>query len=211
MKLTKTEITENREDILIECPHCGNTEQHPIEEQRDHIQSFTVMGWKDEPNGNEKSYAQCNTCSHTILIEWDYSDSQYREISLPNILLREGIIVTVTGNIERIAFPVDLKDELNLPFRPKRLESDKEAKEKHAHIQVCYNRILSEMNDLRKTDQGLVAEKVLYEVLLYNELLYPEITPLNTYLMEREYFINYGMGSVDWAYIELTQGRADRG
>lgn len=74
----KAEFSES--DVFIECPHCDqNCEQHPIDEQRHHIQTYDLEWYKDgkevhSESGNEVSFMTCHMCKGEFELEWDYSN-----------------------------------------------------------------------------------------------------------------------------------------
>lgn len=75
--MTQTKITTNETDVFIECPYCKMTEQHPIDEQRSHLQEFEVMEWKDDVDGeNEHSIMKCHMCFVEFDLEWDYENKE---------------------------------------------------------------------------------------------------------------------------------------
>lgn len=69
--MTQTKITTNETDVFIECPYCKMTEQHPIDEQRSHLQNFRLISWKDDA-----SITQCMSCNSLFDLEWDYENKE---------------------------------------------------------------------------------------------------------------------------------------
>lgn len=63
------------DDIYVECPHCGNGEGHPGHEHRHHLQTFSIVDWFPDKEGeHEKSLTKCLHCKEQFIIIWDYSD-----------------------------------------------------------------------------------------------------------------------------------------
>lgn len=61
-------------EVHIECPHCGHTESHPADEQRHHLQYFSILKWDPDVEGvNEFSLTSCHGCSREFRLEWDYT------------------------------------------------------------------------------------------------------------------------------------------
>jgi len=69
--MEQTKITTNETDVFIECPYCKMTEQHPIDEQRSHLQYFRLISWKDDA-----SITQCTSCNSLFDLEWDYENNE---------------------------------------------------------------------------------------------------------------------------------------
>ncbi len=66
-------IDSDEHNVYIECPQCGNTEQQPIDQQRHHLQTFTLIDWKaDTPEGHERSEMNCCNCHTKFILIWKY-------------------------------------------------------------------------------------------------------------------------------------------
>jgi DNA-directed RNA polymerase subunit RPC12/RpoP len=82
-----TTITNDSNDVHIQCPHCKNCESHPIDEQRNHIQSFEILEWnevksEDEP---EISVMRCIPCKTEFKLIWKYAELYSYSISTNTI------------------------------------------------------------------------------------------------------------------------------
>lgn len=64
-------ISVDKTDVHIECPFCRMTEQHPIDEQRSHLQNFRLISWT-----NDTSITQCMSCNSLFNLEWDYENKE---------------------------------------------------------------------------------------------------------------------------------------
>lgn len=65
-------------DVFIECPHCGHSESHPADEQRNHIQTFDILEWSEDVQGqHEESKMKCHVCKNEFTLIWDYSNIVY--------------------------------------------------------------------------------------------------------------------------------------
>jgi hypothetical protein len=75
MKNIKIEVSKDFTDVFVTCPHCDNCEQHPIDEQRHHLQTFDIIEWEeDKEDSNEFSIMSCCTCKKEFRLEWDYDN-----------------------------------------------------------------------------------------------------------------------------------------
>jgi hypothetical protein len=87
--MKQTTIENDTKDIFVTCPHCDNCEQHPIDEQRGHLQSFSVtdiIDADDMPNESaDYSIATCLSCKNTIKVIWDYNNVTFNDYHLINI------------------------------------------------------------------------------------------------------------------------------
>lgn len=64
-------------DVYVECPNCGHCEQHPVDEQRHHIQTFDIVEWvKETP---EVSVMKCHPCKEEFRLIWDYDNVEVVE------------------------------------------------------------------------------------------------------------------------------------
>ncbi len=70
-EVTQT-IDNDDNNIYVECPHCENCEEHPIDEQRHHIQTFDVVKWLEEENNIEVSLMKCHVCKKEFKMLWEY-------------------------------------------------------------------------------------------------------------------------------------------
>jgi predicted RNA-binding Zn-ribbon protein involved in translation (DUF1610 family) len=64
--LTATEAKYEDGDVHVCCPSCGNTESHPQDEQRHHLQHFSF--WQHL--GPYHSWVVCNNCGADFIINW---------------------------------------------------------------------------------------------------------------------------------------------
>jgi DNA-directed RNA polymerase subunit RPC12/RpoP len=66
-------IDNDSSDVHIQCPHCPNCESHPIDEQRHHIQSFEILEWEEDKEGqDEVSHMKCIPCQKEFRLIWKY-------------------------------------------------------------------------------------------------------------------------------------------
>lgn len=83
--MKQTIIENDGNDIFVTCPHCDNCEQHNIDAQRWHLQSFEVTAVIDTDNIPDESVdysiALCHNCNNTIKIIWDYDNIQTEPIT----------------------------------------------------------------------------------------------------------------------------------
>ena len=56
----------DEEDMWINCPHCDNAEQQPMDQQRHHLQSLVLLDWESE----EISKHQCLSCDGLFKVNW---------------------------------------------------------------------------------------------------------------------------------------------
>ena len=77
MKTVKIITYAQEVEIYMTCPKCKNCEGHPVDEQRHHLQSFEIIKWLDEKDGNEVSQMFCVSCGENFLAEWIYIDKDY--------------------------------------------------------------------------------------------------------------------------------------
>ncbi len=73
LEVTQT-IDNDEHDIFVNCPHCDHCEQHPIDEQRHHIQTFDLE-WLDEENNIEVSLMKCHVCKQDFKMYWKYDEN----------------------------------------------------------------------------------------------------------------------------------------
>jgi hypothetical protein len=66
MKLIETDIEDGY--IHIICPSCMNSESHPEDEQRSHLQNFNICEWM--PTQTEVSKIECNECQEQFYLIW---------------------------------------------------------------------------------------------------------------------------------------------
>ena len=108
MKTQKIEV--GRDVVHIDCPHCDNWEQHPIDEQRHHIQSFSIEGWKVS-DGVQISVTKCTDCQKTFELEWDYSNRLYKTFKVKVVRVRyESFDMEVEAESEEEAKQIALED-----------------------------------------------------------------------------------------------------
>ncbi len=73
----KTKIEVWVDDIQVICPNCGEWESQPIDQQRHHLQTFSILEWKPDVEGkNEVSVMECTGCTWSFELEWDYQNEQ---------------------------------------------------------------------------------------------------------------------------------------
>lgn len=72
-------ITNDGEDIFVTCPHCKNCEQHPIDEQRHHLQAFAMLEWLEEQKELERSHMACISCKEEFVSVWDCTKLEVQE------------------------------------------------------------------------------------------------------------------------------------
>lgn len=63
--LQPIEVETDDKEIHLVCPHCNNTESHPINEQHWHLQHFTFDQELAEVNKLE-----CNSCHKNFYVKW---------------------------------------------------------------------------------------------------------------------------------------------
>ena len=61
----------DEEDMWINCPHCDNTEQQPVDQQRHHLQSLVLLDWESE----KISKHQCLSCDGLFKVNWESYES----------------------------------------------------------------------------------------------------------------------------------------
>jgi hypothetical protein len=62
----------DEEDMWINCPHCDNTEQQPVDQQRHHLQSLVLLDWESE----KISKHQCLSCDGLFKVNWESYESE---------------------------------------------------------------------------------------------------------------------------------------
>ena len=67
-------VQSDEEYVFITCPHCEHWEQHPIDEQRHHIQTFDLKDWLPEVNDKGISLMKCHVCKIDFKLIWDYDN-----------------------------------------------------------------------------------------------------------------------------------------
>ncbi len=72
LELEHIYIDTDEHNVYIECPQCGNTEQQPIDQQRSHLQSFTLIDWKSDLGSHQRSEMKCCNCETSFYIIWRY-------------------------------------------------------------------------------------------------------------------------------------------
>jgi hypothetical protein len=72
MKKTRTKVDED--NISIDCPHCDNWEEQPVDQQRHHLQTFDMGEFLEEEQGNQVSTMKCLECKESFNIVWDYDN-----------------------------------------------------------------------------------------------------------------------------------------
>lgn len=73
--LSKIWVSSDERAVTIECPSCDNWENHPIDEQRHHLQSFSILEWAEDENGEpEVSLMECLCCKTKFPLTWDYEN-----------------------------------------------------------------------------------------------------------------------------------------
>lgn len=65
-------IIDHDEDYIYPiCPHCGEEESLPIDEQRHHLKMFNLDKWLTD----EVSKMSCNSCKGVFTITWKYDET----------------------------------------------------------------------------------------------------------------------------------------
>jgi len=71
----KTQNIDNNDDyIFVTCPNCEQCEQHQVDEQRHHLQSFDIVEWLEEEKGVEVSLMNCHVCKTDFKLTWKYNE-----------------------------------------------------------------------------------------------------------------------------------------
>lgn len=72
----KTQQLDHNEDyIFIHCPNCKDCEQHPIEEQRWHLQTYDIIIWEaDTEEEHHASLMKCTGCKEDFIQLWNYNE-----------------------------------------------------------------------------------------------------------------------------------------
>lgn len=65
-------LENNEKDISIMCPECDQWEDHPIDEQRHHIQNFDYELLNELIDGHQVSKMKCHTCKTDFKLIWNY-------------------------------------------------------------------------------------------------------------------------------------------
>lgn len=74
-------IDNDFDDVFVTCPHCGQCEQHPIDEQRHHLQVYNILSWEeDSEEGDEVSRISCDTCHREFTLVWRYKVGEEVEL-----------------------------------------------------------------------------------------------------------------------------------
>lgn len=55
------------DSVSISCPKCENWEEQSVDEQRHHLQSFSILDWKEEV-----SDMRCEYCKQEFKLNWIY-------------------------------------------------------------------------------------------------------------------------------------------
>lgn len=80
MKRAKILLLTSFDEVFVPCPHCEAGEEHPRDEQRHHLQTFDIIKWLPDREGeNEVSIMQCHNCNNVFEIEWDYNNIDNEE------------------------------------------------------------------------------------------------------------------------------------
>lgn len=75
-----SKISCDEDDVYVECPHCNHCESHPIDEQRHHLQTFKILDWLEDVDGqNEYSLMKCGHCNKEFELDWDYDNKEEDE------------------------------------------------------------------------------------------------------------------------------------
>jgi len=74
--MKKSYIDNDLTDVFVTCPHCKNCEQHSIDEQRHHLQVFSIIEWVGEENDIEVSHTKCESCKKVFKLYWKYKEDK---------------------------------------------------------------------------------------------------------------------------------------
>ena len=131
-----------------------------------------------------------------------------KNLTLPNILLREGVFSHVDGRVERVDCPEEVKEDLELDFLPAKLESDKEAEVVHAHIMECFRLIMAKLTDeIREKFPELSTEKVLWETIQTKRSFDIKKPLYEVFLQELPYYTKTGMNALNTGYTQAIEER----
>jgi hypothetical protein len=84
MKKTRTKV--NEDTISIDCPHCDNWEEQPVDQQRHHLQSFLMGELLDDEEGKQVSQIQCLDCEEEFKLVWDYDEYNETKLKASNAI-----------------------------------------------------------------------------------------------------------------------------
>jgi hypothetical protein len=84
MKKTRTKV--NEDTISIDCPHCDNWEEQPVDQQRHHLQSFLMGELLDDEEGKQVSQIQCLDCEEEFKLVWDYDEYNEAKLKASNAI-----------------------------------------------------------------------------------------------------------------------------
>ena len=96
--------------VHIDCPHCDNSEQYPIDEQVHYFQSLIIEEWKDAEEV-KVSVTKCADCQKTFELEWDYSNRLYKTFKVKVVrVVYESFDMEVEAESEEEANQIALED-----------------------------------------------------------------------------------------------------
>lgn len=73
--MQKISVVGDGQNVVVTCPHCNHSEEHPVDEQRHHLQTFDVNHWGDV-DGIELSFMSCHECSGDFRLLWNYDNKE---------------------------------------------------------------------------------------------------------------------------------------
>ena len=99
-----TVIEHDHKSVWVTCPKCKQCEEHPVDEQRSHLQEFSLLTWIDDlneveglTNMNEYSVMRCKSCSEVFLLEWDFQREKFKQTFSVSFIYSELVVQSSTA------------------------------------------------------------------------------------------------------------------